>query len=322
MNRALWRKNLHDSLLLFLGLAVAVISFAWFRVKIVGKLDTGRFKQIIDLLPDDWQRFASVEFDWMVSYLGRTATTLDEPLLILLVSIWAIVRASDVVSGELGRGTLEMILAQPVSRIRFYAFHNLVTIIGLAILSLLIWLGMLIAVQTVSVEESVYPEVRIPLTSIRIPITAIEPEKVKVPMSQHVDAFDFWPGILNMFCFGFFMVGMAAALSSLDRFRWRTLGIAIGIYFASAMAKIGSMASESFVFLKYLTYFSFYDAVLFIKLNNDDPSKHLSLLIWSDSGEFVGVGPLGCNMLLFGLGLVLLLLGARIFHKRDLPAPV
>ena len=99
MNRALWKKNLHDCMVLFVGIGFLVAAFAWFRVKIVGKLDTGRFKQIVDLLPDDWQRFASVEFDWMVSYLGRTATTLDEPMLILLISIWAVVRGSDVVSG-------------------------------------------------------------------------------------------------------------------------------------------------------------------------------------------------------------------------------
>lgn len=322
MNRALWRKNLHDSAFLFTGIAFAVAAFSWFRVKIVGKLDTGRFKQIIDLLPDDWQRFASVEFDWMVSYLGRTATTLDEPLLILLISIWSVVRGSDVVSGALGRGTLEMMLAQPLSRLRYYFIHNLVTVIGLVALCLLIWFGMWVAVQTVSVEESIYPEIHIPFIDYRIPITSVEPEKVKVPMSEHVNAFEFWPGILNVFCLGLFMMGLTAMLSSFDRFRWRTLGIAIGIYFASAMAKLGSMAAESFGWLKYLTYFSFYDAVLFIKLYHEDPSSQLDLTLWTESGHYAGVGPLGCNLLFVILGVGFLLAGARIFNTRDLPAPV
>ena len=322
MNKALWKKNLHDGMLLFLSIAVAIGGFAWFRVKIVGKLDSGRFKQIIDLLPSDWQRFASVDFDWMISYLGRTATTLDEPMLIMLISLWAIVRGSDVVSGGLGRGTLEMILSQPVGRKRYYFVHNAITVIGLVILSLLVWLGMLIAVETVSVKESVYPEIAIPLTGIRIPITALEPTKVLVPLSDHVDPFDFWPGILNLFCFGFFLTGLSAWMSSLDRFRWRTLGILIAIYFGSAMAKIGSMASEPFSFLKYITYFSFYDAVLFIQQQHDDKLSQLRLVNWTESGGVESVGPLGCNLILLVLGCVLLFTGARVFHRRDLPAPV
>lgn len=322
MNRALWKKNLHDGAFLFAGISIAVASFAWFRVKIVGALDTGTFTQIIDLLPDDWQRFASVEFDWMVSYLGRTAMTLDEPLLILLVSIWAVVRASDVVSGGVGRGTLEMILAQPVSRLRYYFVHHLITLIGLAIISGLIWAGMALAVHTVEIKETVYPEIRIPLIDYRIPITFAKPDTVQVPMSDHVNAFDFWPGILNVFCLGYFMVGMTALLSSLDRFRWRTLGIAIGIYFASAMAKIGSMASDSFEFLKYVTYFSFYDAVLFIKLNHEDPTSPWCIIQWTESGEYAGLGPAGCNLAFVIVGTVLLVVGARVFDRRDLPAPV
>jgi ABC-2 type transport system permease protein len=322
MNGALWKKNIHDSLLLFSGLAFLVTVFGWFRVKIVGKIDTGRFKQIVDLLPDDWERFASVEFDWMVSYLGRTATTLDEPMLILLISIWAVVRGSDVVSGGLGRGTLEMILAQPVSRMKYYFIHNFVTTIGLALLCLLIWLGMMIAVETVSIEESVYPEVKIPLTTYRIPLTFVDPDKVSVPLSDHVNSFKFWPGILNVFCLGVFMTGLSAMLSAFDRFRWRTLGIAIGIYFLSAMAKLGSMAAESFAWLKYLTYFSFYDAVLFIKLYDEDPASQLAWVNLTETGEFTGVGPAGCNLFLAMLGVAFLLVGARVFDRRDLPAPV
>ena len=322
MNRALWKKNLHDGMLLFLAIATAIAGFAWFRVKVVGKLDSGRFKQIIDLLPSDWQRFSSVDFDWMISYLGRTATTLDEPMLIMLMSLWAIIRGSDVVSGGLGRGTLEMILSQPVGRKRFYFMHNAITIIGLVLLSLLVWLGMLVAVETVSVKESVYPEVGIPLTGIRIPITFLEPEEVAVPLGDHVNPFDFWPGILNLFCFCFFLIGLSALISSMDRFRWRTLGILIAFYFASAMAKFGSMAADAFGFLKYFTYFSFYNAVFFVKLQADDKFSQLRFFIWSENGGIESLGPLGCNLALLILGAGFLLAGARIFHNRDLPAPV
>lgn len=322
MNRALWKKSINDGILLLGAIGAGICAFAWFRVKVVGKLDTGKFKQIIDLLPDDWQRFATVDFDWMASYLGRTATTLEEPMLQMLIGIWAIVRGSDVVSGALGRGTLEMILAQPVSRLRYYWTQNVVTILGLFILSLLVWLGMTIAVETVSVKETVYPDFKVPLTNIQIPLTFLDAENVEVPMSNHVNPVSFWPGILNVFCFGFLLVGLTSLLSAYDRFRWRTLGIAIGVYFLSGMAKIGSMASDSFAFLKYFTYFSFYDAVRFIKIQNESSLSQLAILEWSESGEFVGLGPLGCNLCLLSIGLACLVWGARVFHRRDLPAPV
>ena len=118
------------------------------------------------------------------------------------------------------------------------------------------------------------------------------------------------------------MLGLTAMLSAYDRFRWRTLGIAIGIYFLSAMAKLGSMAAAGFWWMKYLTYFSFYDSVLFIKLYDEDPASQLVLANWSDTGEYIGVGPAGCNLLLVVLGVSFLLIGARVFDTRDLPAPV
>ena len=160
INRALAKKYFTESFLLLIACAAALFAFSWFRVWIVGELDTARFKQIVDMLPEDWRKFSSVDFDWLVSYLGRTSLTLDEPMLLMVISIWAIVRGSDVVSGELGRGTMEMVLAQPVSRARVYFQHMLLTLSIALGLCLLVWAGMSIGIWTTSVEESTYPEFR------------------------------------------------------------------------------------------------------------------------------------------------------------------
>ena len=182
INRALAKKYFTESFLLLIACAAALFAFSWFRVWIVGELDTARFKQIVDMLPEDWRKFSSVDFDWLVSYLGRTSLTLDEPMLLMVISIWAIVRGSDVVSGELGRGTMEMVLAQPVSRARIYFQHMLLTL-GIALgLCLLVWAGMSIGIWTTSVEESTYPEFRVPLTNYKIPITFFGPQTETVTM--------------------------------------------------------------------------------------------------------------------------------------------
>ena len=48
--------------------------------------------------------------------------------------MFAIARGSDVVSGELGRGTLEMLLAQPVSRLQVLYTQAAVTLVCLLLL--------------------------------------------------------------------------------------------------------------------------------------------------------------------------------------------
>ena len=70
MKNPLWKKYLNESWLLLLAIGIGLFAFGWFRVTLVCELDTGKFRQIIDLLPSDWRKFASVDFDWMVSYLG------------------------------------------------------------------------------------------------------------------------------------------------------------------------------------------------------------------------------------------------------------
>ncbi len=85
MNRPLIKKYIAEGVLLFVALALGVFASFCFRLWVVGELDTDQFQQIIDLLPKDWRKFATVDFDWLVSYLGRTSLTLNGPMLISLV---------------------------------------------------------------------------------------------------------------------------------------------------------------------------------------------------------------------------------------------
>ncbi|MEM9412163.1 MAG: hypothetical protein AAGA30_13690, partial [Planctomycetota bacterium] len=71
MNKALLKKYLRESILLWIFVAIGLFSFAWFRVWVVGEVDTARFQQILELLPQDWRRFSPVNFEWIISYLGR-----------------------------------------------------------------------------------------------------------------------------------------------------------------------------------------------------------------------------------------------------------
>jgi ABC-2 type transport system permease protein len=322
MNTALLRKYVVEAAMLFVMCAIGVFSFCWFRTWIVGELDTAQFKQIIDLLPHDWRKFATVDFDWLVSYLGRTALTLDEPMLVMFVSAWVLVRGSDVVSGELSRGTMEMLLAQPVSRRQVYWTHARYTIVGLFLLCLITWAGMSLGIWTTSVDESTYPEFRVPLVDIRIPLTFLKPKVETVAMVTEVNPLMFLPGVINLFFVGFFLAGFAAWCSSWDRYRWRTLGIVAAFYFLGAMLKILGMAVERYHWTIYCSFFGYYDPAAAVELCQSQPGALGWLGQYGPAGKLIGIGPLGDNLLLLGVGVVLFLWGARIFAKRDLPAPV
>lgn len=316
MNLALTKKYFHESAILFIGLMIGVFTFCFFRVRVVGKLDTSQFQQIMDLLPKDWRKFADVDFDWLVSYLGRTSFTLDEPMLVLLVSAWAIVRGSDVVSGELSRGTMEMFLAQPISRRRVYLTHAFWTVVGLVALVLMSWLGMAVGVWTTMVEETRYPEI------FGIPLTFVEPTMTEVAMSTQVSPGMFIPGLINLFALGLFLAAASALVSSFDSFRWRTLGIMSAFYFANAGIKILGMSMEEDRWVTNLSIFGFYSPANAIAEFQKHWTSALALFQYNAAGEVLRSGALLNNAVLMGLAVAAYAIGTRRFHRRDLPAPM
>src|SRR6188768_4116856 len=108
MNRYLLKKTIRESRWLLLGCSSAVWAFCWLRVWMVSRIETDRFKAILEMLPTDWRRFLSVDLEWLITYPGRISLAYQELIVILCMAIWSIARGSDAVSGELNRGTLEM----------------------------------------------------------------------------------------------------------------------------------------------------------------------------------------------------------------------
>ena len=322
MSQPLVKKYVAEALVLFMGLAIGVFTFCWFRVWIVGELDTAQFRQIIDLLPKDWRKFASVDFDWLVSYLGRTSLTLDEPMLVSMICAWGLVRGSDVVSGELSRGTMEMLLAQPVSRQQVYWHHARLTVLFLGLLMLICWFGMAMGIWTTSVEESTYPQIRIPIIDYVIPLSFLPPRKDTIAMASVVNPIMYLPGLANLFCLAFCMGGFAAFCSSLDRYRWRTLGIVCAFYFANAGLKMIGMGSERYHWAKNFSLFGMYNPAGAIQRCQLNATSPFWIFQYSPEGSITGLGDLSKNLILLLIGLVFYWIGARIFVKRDLPAPM
>ena len=319
MNRTLWKKAFRDSYLLFLGCASVLFLFCWVRVWITSQLDMGQFQNILENLPKSFQKLAPVPIGQLFSYQGRIAVTYEEPVVYMMMTIWCIARSSDAVSGQLGRGTMEMLLAQPVSRKQVILTHSAVTLIGVVALAMIAYIGTSIGIQTTTVVEP-RPPIKMPFVGIDIPLTGGDP--IETPMREKVTPACFIPAAVNYFGLGVFLVGFTTLMSSWDRYRWRTIGIAVGFYILSTILELLGLAVEGFQWVKAFTFFSAYEPIRFVSEAFDDPALEWAWVIRDAEGAIAKIGPLGGTSMLTLLGIAGIILGTVIFCRRDLPAPI
>ena len=93
------------------------------------------WKSMFSFMPELVEQLMPVSFSQVATSAGRIAVAYDDPIVLLLVTVWAISRGSDAVSGELNRGTMEMVLAQPVTRFGVLGTQAAVTLGGAALLA-------------------------------------------------------------------------------------------------------------------------------------------------------------------------------------------
>lgn len=322
MNRALIKKCIGEAQWLWLACAAALFAFCWFRVWLISRLSIGQFESIIENFRE-YERFSPVPFEQLFTFSGRVAMMYSEPLVVLCVSIFAIARGSDCVSGEIGRGTMEMLLAQPVSRLQVLSTHAAVTLTGVLLLSLTTWLGMTAGISTTYVKEQApQPTVKVPWTGIEIPNPLAKREVLRVPLSEKVDHRDFVPAIANLFSLGVFLAGLSTFVSSWDRYRWRTIGLVVGFYVVQLIIKVAALSSDSLGWLTYCSVFTAYEPEALVSVAVNFPDEAWSILRFDSDGNFRRLGPLGYDLVLLVLGWIAYTASAIIFCKRDLPAPL
>jgi ABC-2 type transport system permease protein len=324
--RQLLSKSVRESRWLFLGCFAATFAFCWLRVWIVSRLSTERFRAILELLPGDWRKFLTIDFEWLITYPGRISLAYQELIVILCVAVWSIARGSDVVSGEIHRGTMEMLLAQPFSRGKILASQSIVALLGIALLSFSAWGGTYAGVLTTAVKEPVTTKLQLPLyipgigTELELPLPTTK--TIRVPMREKVDMRVFLPATVNLFSLGVMIAGLSTLMSSWDRYRWRTIGLVSGILIFQLILKIAGMALEEWNWLTYFSILSAYEPESHVRLLDVSPELMSAFWLADEGGSFKGFGPLAHDLLLLGLGSVSYLGASIIFSRRDLPAPL
>jgi ABC-2 type transport system permease protein len=258
MNRALWEKAIRDGLPLLASLAALLFLFHWLFVWLTSQISLPAMHEfLLNALPKDWEKLSGVPFKEVATPAGRLALAWVDPLVLFAGTIWAISRGSDVVSGELGRGSLELLLAQPIRRSNLVWIQAAVCTLGAAVLAAVGWLGNLVGIRTVSAVAEVDPTL-------------------------------FTPAALNLFGYIIFLSGWTAFASALDRQRWRTIGLAGGFFALQMLLQIVARMSERLSWLGWLTFLSAYEPQVLVA----NPAAAWSTLA-AYNAALLGLGALG-----------------------------
>jgi ABC-2 type transport system permease protein len=322
MIRLLLKKYINESLLLWVACAVMLVLFPWVRVWIVCQFELQRFEVFLEQLKP-FEKFSPVPLSQLLTYAGSIAMTFDEPVLILCVLVWSIARGSDVVSGEINRGTLELLLSLPIGRARLLGLHAAVCVAGLIGLCGCVWLGLYLGIQTNSVKETITPkiEMSLPFVPLKIPLQIGNSKTVLVPLRDRIDAAVYLPAIFNLFGFGFVVLAFSVMCSAFDRFRWRTIGIVVSLYVIQLLLFLLGKSSESTGFCEALTFFSCYQPDAIVQLQRVEPGSAWTMLSTARVLP-LGLGPLGVTSVLIAIGSVCYAIAFVAFSRRDLPAPL
>jgi len=274
-NTAIWKKTWGDQQVLFLAFVALWAAFPWLYIWLSAQIPMPAFQDVLlRAIPKDWQKLSGVPFSEVATHAGRVALAFVDPVVVLAATVWGITRGSDAVSGQLERGTMEMVLSAPVRRGALFITQALATTAAAALLC-----GVLYASVWMAVSLG--------------------------PWAGKVDPLRFLPPAANVFGLMVCIAGLTAAVSAADSYRWRTVGILCGFYVFSLLAKLVGRLSRPFWWVGYLSILGAYEPQRLV----GEPAE-----AWRQLAIYDAV--------LLGVGLLAYAVGAVIFARRDLPAPL
>jgi ABC-2 type transport system permease protein len=231
-----------------------------------------------------------------------------------------------VISGEISRGTMEMLLAQPTSRMQILWSQAVVGVLGVLVLCAATLAGTFAGLHTFRMKEPpAVPSFTIPGLKIDVPLPFMAPKETEpkyTPMSQKADTRQFLPAAVNLAALGFFLLAFTTLMSSWDRHRWRTIGIVATTWVVMLMIKGIGMAVEDFRWMSYFSFFTPYSPEWAVYAGMQHPETTWQITSLRGPAEVSYLTPLGYNLILLSMAVACYVAAALIFVKRDLPAPL
>lgn len=251
---ALWRKSLAEVRLLLPALLFVTFLFNLLYVWLTSLVELGALATFLKALPSSFERLAGMPFSSVATQTGRLSIAYVHPVTVFVATVWSIARGSDCISGEIGRGTMELLLAQPIRRTSIVVVHALVTNGGALLIALTAWIG----------------------TWLGVRITGLNAE---------VDVARFVPSAINLFGFMFFLTAFSTLVSAWGRDRRTTVGLLAGFYLVEMLLKIVARTAKGFEWLLYTTFLGAFEPQLLAT----HPETAWTNLAWS-CGCLFGLG--------------------------------
>ncbi|MFT3881904.1 MAG: ABC transporter permease subunit [Gemmatales bacterium] len=135
------------------------------------------------------------------------------PLPQTILMIWALGRGASAIAGEIERGTMELLVSQPIPRWKIVTTNLIVDLVTIPTLALCMFLGTYLGTTLVPLNKSLIDTTPIDLTP-------------------------YWRGIVLAVAFAFAMSGVTYAISSMGRSRWRVLAWTFGIILAMSILNL------------------------------------------------------------------------------------
>jgi ABC-2 type transport system permease protein len=239
------------------------------------------------------------------------------PVVQVTLCVWAVGRAAGAVAGEIDRGTMELLLAQPLARGRLILAHLCVDLVTIPLLCLSLWAGNFLGAWLVSpIEVKPGPAVSLPGKSYLLELGPLHvrlagPGEGRPPPDEEREArlrerlrvapAEFGPALGCVGGLAFALSGVTMALSAAGRFRGRVLGLAVSVTLVQFLANVVGQLYEPLEWLRPLTLFYYYQPQQAIL--GGAPDATLLLVLY-------GAGAAGYAVAL------------AVFTRRDLPAPL
>ncbi len=229
------------------------------------------------------------------TFMGGESISLESPLDMLTIGyvhpvmqiafcVWAIGRASGALAGEIDKGTMELLLAQPIARRQIVLTHFSVDLVVIPLLCLCLIAGTCVGVQAFDLPGD-------PVNIRRFP-----------------------PALANVAALMFAVSGITMAISAAGRFRWRALSWALGVALVMFLVNVIGQRWDALGPWRPLTLFYYYQPQQIIL------KDQWLVPIGKSLGDHWFQAN-GCVVLLI-VGLIGYGVALTVFSKRDLPAPL
>ncbi len=195
------------------------------------------------------------------------STGFVHPLIQTILCIWAIGRAAGAIAGEIDRGTMELLLAQPITRSRVILAHLCVDLVTIPILCLSMWAGIWLGAEWAGLVGNPKPELQ-------------------------AYPWLFGPSLPNVALLVFAVSGYTMWISAAGRFKNRVLGLTILFTLVMFLVNVIGQLWDVMDPLRPLTIFYYYQPQPII-LHAD---WYTEAGVWGRMAVLLAVGAVGYLM--------------------------